>query len=81
MFLEWIPLFPENERRLEVEAMRKAEEEFQRKREREKVGIRQQLRLFSLSNNPASTQILSEYHIPSRDYREYRNKWVHKAAF
>ncbi|XP_074000132.1 uncharacterized protein isoform X2 [Rhodnius prolixus] len=66
----------ENERRLEVEAMRKAEEEFQRKREREKVGIRQQLRLFSLSNNPASTQILSEYHIPSRDYREYRNKFT-----
>ncbi|KAK9497151.1 hypothetical protein O3M35_004522 [Rhynocoris fuscipes] len=65
----------ENERRLEVEAMRKAEEEFQRKREREKVGIRQQLRLFSLTSNPTSTQILSEFHIPSRDYKEYRNKY------
>jgi hypothetical protein len=106
----------ERQRLGELEAMQRVEEEFQRKRAREKASIRQQLRLFSLDENlysslplgwgdtradpdgapsstpspasgassgpsgagkmpkqTASTQILSEFHQPSREYREYRH--------
>lgn len=110
----------ERQRLGELEAMRRVEEEFQRKRAREKASIRQQLRLFSLDENmysslpagwgdtrvdpdgapsstpspasgassvpsgagkasrhAASTQVLSEFHQPSREYREYRqSRWV-----
>ena len=100
----------ERQRLGELEAMRRVEEEFQRKRAREKANIRQQLRLFSLDENmysslptgwgdtradpdgapsstpspassgggkatrqpPASTQVLSEFRQPSREYRDYR---------
>ncbi|XP_069672375.1 uncharacterized protein [Periplaneta americana] len=102
----------ERQRLGELEAMRRVEEEFQRKRAREKANIRQQLRLFSLDEQlysslpagwgdaradpdgapsstpspasgassgppktprqPVSTQVLSEFRQPSRDYREYR---------
>lgn len=105
----------ERQRLGELEAMQRVEEEFQRKRAREKASIRQQLRLFSLDENmysslplgwgdtradpdgapsstpspasgassgpsgagktlrqTASTQVLSEFHQPSREYREYR---------
>lgn len=64
--------------------MRRVEEEFQRKREREKADIRQQLRLYSLTQGaraqpdgadppppPPATQVLSEYRQPRRDYRDY----------
>ncbi|XP_052740521.1 uncharacterized protein LOC112049905 isoform X2 [Bicyclus anynana] len=47
----------EQQRRTELEAMRRVEEEFQRKRAREKANIRQQLRLVSSGTNgvpPAS---------------------------
>ncbi|KZC06421.1 hypothetical protein WN55_10331 [Dufourea novaeangliae] len=50
----------ERQRRGELEAMRKVEEEFQRKRAKEKANIRQQLRLFKEMeenfNNLASTE-------------------------
>lgn len=105
----------ERQRLGELEAMRRVEEEFQKKRAREKANIRQQLRLFSLDENlysslptgwgdtradpdgapsstpspasgassgpssagktsrqAASTRVLSEFHQPSREYREYR---------
>ena len=100
----------ERQRLGELEAMRRVEEEFQRKRAREKANIRQQLRLFSLDENmysslptgwgdtraepdgapsstpspassgggkasrqpTASTQVLSEFRQPSREYRDYR---------
>ncbi|KAJ9599231.1 hypothetical protein L9F63_010315, partial [Diploptera punctata] len=100
----------EQQRLGELEAMRRVEEEFQKKRAREKANIRQQLRLFSLDENmysslptgwgdtradpdgapsstpspassgggkvtrqpPASTQVLSEFRQPSREYRDYR---------
>lgn len=101
----------ERQRLGELEAMRRVEEEFQKKRAREKASIRQQLRLFSLDENvycslptgwgdtradpdgapsstpspasgasgagktprqAASTQVLSEFRQPSREYREYR---------
>ncbi|XP_075990487.1 uncharacterized protein LOC142986038 isoform X2 [Anticarsia gemmatalis] len=47
----------EQQRRTELEAMRRVEEEFQRKRAREKANIRQQLRLVSsgAASMPAST--------------------------
>lgn len=64
--------------------MKKVEEEFQRKREREKADIRQQLRLYNLTEGgreqpdgavvppPApGTQVLSEFRQPRRDYRDY----------
>lgn len=41
----------EKQRKGELEAMRKVEEEFQRKRAREKANIRQQLRLYSMDEN------------------------------
>ena len=41
----------ERQRKNELEAMRKVEEEFQRKRAREKANIRQQLRLYSMDEN------------------------------
>lgn len=41
----------ERQRKGELEAMRKVEEEFQRKRAREKANIRQQLRLYSMDEN------------------------------
>jgi hypothetical protein len=101
----------ERQRLGELEAMRRVEEEFQKKRAREKASIRQQLRLFSLDENEycslptgwgdmradpdgapsstpsptsgasgtgktsrqaASTQVLSEFRQPSREYREFR---------
>ncbi|XP_050079285.1 uncharacterized protein LOC126567092 [Anopheles maculipalpis] len=43
----------------ELEAMRRVEEEFQKKRAREKASIRHQLRLFSLENHP------DQHHAPS----------------
>lgn len=65
--------------------MRRVEEEFQRKREREKADIRQQLRLYSLTQGkraqpdgadppipPPATQVLSEFRQAHRDYRDYR---------
>lgn len=74
----------EKRRLRELEAMKKVEEEFQRKREREKADIRQQLRLYNLTEGgreqpdgavvpspPPSTQILSEFRQPRRDYRDY----------
>lgn len=65
--------------------MRRVEEEFQRKREREKADIRQQLRLYNLTEGgreqpdgavyptpaPASTQVLSEFREPRREYKDY----------
>ncbi|XP_015585228.1 biorientation of chromosomes in cell division protein 1-like 1 isoform X2 [Cephus cinctus] len=44
----------ERQRKGELEAMRKVEEEFQKKRAREKASIRQQLRLFSMDENISS---------------------------
>ncbi|XP_044731263.1 uncharacterized protein LOC123294216 isoform X2 [Chrysoperla carnea] len=41
----------ERQRKSELEAMRRVEEEFQKKRAREKASIRQQLRLYSLDEN------------------------------
>lgn len=41
----------EKQRKNELEAMRKVEEEFQKKRAREKANIRQQLRLYSMDEN------------------------------
>lgn len=73
----------EKRRLRELEAMKKVEEEFQRKREREKADIRHQLRLYNLTEggreqpdgavvpSPPSTQILSEFRQPRRDYRDY----------
>uniref|UniRef100_A0AAG5DW68 Uncharacterized protein n=1 Tax=Anopheles atroparvus TaxID=41427 RepID=A0AAG5DW68_ANOAO len=40
----------------ELEAMRRVEEEFQKKRAREKASIRHQLRLFSMENHPEQQQ-------------------------
>ncbi|XP_014245054.1 uncharacterized protein LOC106664129 isoform X2 [Cimex lectularius] len=70
----------EKERKSELEAMRKVEEEFQRKREREKADIRQQLRLYTISQNSKNntstdlptTQVLSEFRQQQREYKEYR---------
>ncbi|XP_075216856.1 uncharacterized protein LOC142322085 isoform X2 [Lycorma delicatula] len=75
----------ERQRLSELEAMRRVEEEFQRKREREKADIRQQLRLYSLTQGkraqpdgadppipPPATQVLSEFRQAHRDYRDYR---------
>lgn len=45
----------EVQRLSEVDAMQKVEEEFQKKRAREKASIRQQLRLFSLESAAAET--------------------------
>ncbi|KAG8312551.1 hypothetical protein J6590_020473 [Homalodisca vitripennis] len=72
----------ERQRLNELEAMRRVEEEFQRKREREKADIRHQLRLYSLTQGraqpdgvdappPPATQVLSEFRQPRRDYRDY----------
>ncbi|XP_012275965.1 uncharacterized protein LOC105697322 isoform X2 [Orussus abietinus] len=47
----------ERQRKGELEAMRKVEEEFQRKRAREKASIRQQLRLFSMDENLNSNSL------------------------
>lgn len=63
--------------------MRRVEEEFQRKREREKADIRQQLRLFSLTQGaraqpdgaeppPPATEVLSEFRQFRRDYKDFR---------
>ncbi|BES90515.1 Hypothetical protein NTJ_03323 [Nesidiocoris tenuis] len=71
----------EKERKSELEAMRKVEEEFQKKREREKADIRQQLRLYSITHNNSkppspeilhSTQVLSEFRQQQREYKDYR---------
>lgn len=83
----------ERQRLGELEAMRRVEEEFQRKREREKADIRQQLRLYSLTQGaraqpdgadpppPPATQVLSEYRQPRRDYRDYtpQNRGYHES--
>uniref|UniRef100_A0A8D8V682 Uncharacterized protein n=1 Tax=Cacopsylla melanoneura TaxID=428564 RepID=A0A8D8V682_9HEMI len=53
----------ERQRLMELATMQRVEAEFQRKREREKADIRQQLRLY--------THVLSEYKQPSRDYKDY----------
>ncbi|KAG7204198.1 hypothetical protein KM043_002033 [Ampulex compressa] len=47
----------ERQRRGELEAMRKVEEEFQRKRAREKANIRQQLRLYNMGENLSSLPV------------------------
>ncbi|XP_066906092.1 uncharacterized protein [Halyomorpha halys] len=69
----------ELKRRSELEVMQRVEEEFQRKREREKADIRQQLRLYSINNNVTSfessqSQVLSELRQPLREYREFRKQ-------
>lgn len=64
-----------------MEAMRRVEEEFQRKREREKADIRQQLRLYTLTQGdrepeqplPSGTQILSEFRESRRDYKDFNS--------
>ncbi|XP_050538450.1 uncharacterized protein LOC126903919 isoform X2 [Daktulosphaira vitifoliae] len=69
----------ERQRLSEMEAMRRVEEEFQRKREREKANIRQQLRLYTLTQGdrepaqplPSGTQVLSEFREARRDYKDY----------
>lgn len=42
----------------ELEAMRRVEEEFQKKRAREKASIRQQLRLFSMEESTNSSDFI-----------------------
>uniref|UniRef100_A0A1B6BXV3 Uncharacterized protein n=1 Tax=Clastoptera arizonana TaxID=38151 RepID=A0A1B6BXV3_9HEMI len=79
----------ERQRLGELEAMRRVEEEFQRKREREKADIRQQLRLFSLTQGtraqpdgaeppPPATEVLSEFRQPRRDYRDFKPHRIHQ---
>ncbi|XP_012261055.2 uncharacterized protein LOC105688962 isoform X1 [Athalia rosae] len=48
----------EQQRKGELEAMRKVEEEFQKKRAREKANIRQQLRLFNLDETTGSLPVV-----------------------
>ncbi|XP_073958071.1 uncharacterized protein isoform X2 [Choristoneura fumiferana] len=55
----------EQQRRTELEAMRRVEEEFQRKRAREKANIRQQLRL--VSSGAASMPITTHHGNKARD--------------
>lgn len=69
----------ELKRRSELEIMQRVEEEFQKKREREKADIRQQLRLYSINNNITSfessqSQVLTELRQPLREYREFRKQ-------
>ncbi|CAH0405558.1 unnamed protein product [Chilo suppressalis] len=54
----------EQQRRTELEAMRRVEEEFQRKRAREKASIRQQLRLVS---SGAASMPTTTHHTKTRD--------------
>ncbi|XP_028174817.1 uncharacterized protein LOC114363327 [Ostrinia furnacalis] len=54
----------EQQRRTELEAMRRVEEEFQRKRAREKANIRQQLRLVS---SGAASMPTTTHHTKTRD--------------
>ncbi|KAH9635734.1 hypothetical protein HF086_013842, partial [Spodoptera exigua] len=82
----------EQQRRTELEAMRRVEEEFQRKRAREKANIRQQLRLVSSGANsmPAHTthhtKIRSVELSPwrtsggARVYRDWSAAHAHPAA-
>lgn len=71
----------ERQRLSEMEAMRRVEEEFQRKREREKADIRQQLRLYTLTQGdrepaqplPSGTQVLSEFRESRRDYKDFNS--------
>lgn len=78
---QWMKFFTERQRLSEMEAMRRVEEEFQRKREREKADIRQQLRLFTLTQGdrepeqplPSGTQILSEFRESRRDYKDFNS--------
>ncbi|XP_059055556.1 uncharacterized protein LOC131849458 [Achroia grisella] len=56
--------FKEQQRRTELEAMRRVEEEFQRKRAREKANIRQQLRLVS---SGAASMPVTTSHTKTRD--------------
>ncbi|XP_046602250.1 uncharacterized protein LOC107218590 isoform X1 [Neodiprion lecontei] len=48
----------EQQRKGELEAMRKVEEEFQKKRAREKANIRQQLRLFNMDETTGSLPVV-----------------------
>lgn len=71
----------ERQRLSEMDAMRRVEEEFQRKREREKADIRQQLRLYTLTQGerepaqplPSGTQVLSEFRESRRDYKDFNS--------
>ncbi|XP_063990988.1 uncharacterized protein LOC135169693 isoform X3 [Diachasmimorpha longicaudata] len=56
----------ERQRKSELEAMRKVEEEFQRKRAKEKANIRQQLRLYSMDEN-ASLPPVWDSHVSRAD--------------
>ncbi|XP_035894706.1 uncharacterized protein LOC118504399 [Anopheles stephensi] len=51
----------------ELEAMRRVEEEFQKKRAREKASIRHQLRLFSMENHPDQHQASNEGDVEQQD--------------
>ncbi|KFB41970.1 AGAP013009-PA-like protein [Anopheles sinensis] len=51
----------------ELEAMRRVEEEFQKKRAREKASIRHQLRLFSMENHPDQGQHADGHDIGQHD--------------
>ncbi|XP_026813809.1 uncharacterized protein LOC113554254 [Rhopalosiphum maidis] len=76
--------YKERQRLSEMEAMRRVEEEFQRKREREKADIRQQLRLYTLTQGdrepaqplPSGTQVLSEFRESRRDYKDFNSSRV-----
>ncbi|XP_050432278.1 uncharacterized protein LOC126840517 isoform X2 [Adelges cooleyi] len=73
--------YKERQRLSEMEAMRRVEEEFQKKREREKADIRQQLRLYTLTQGerepaqplPSGTQVLSEFREARRDYKDFNS--------
>lgn len=82
MFILYLKtLITERQRLSEMEAMRRVEEEFQRKREREKADIRQQLRLYTLTQGdrepaqplPSGTQVLSEFRESRRDYKDFNS--------
>ncbi|KAK0178248.1 hypothetical protein PV328_002218 [Microctonus aethiopoides] len=57
----------ERQRRNELEAMRKVEEEFQRKRAKEKANIRQQLRLYSMDENSSLPPASDSSHLSRAD--------------
>ncbi|XP_057323896.1 uncharacterized protein LOC130666528 isoform X2 [Microplitis mediator] len=57
----------ERQRKSELEAMRKVEEEFQRKRAKEKANIRQQLRLYSMDENSSLPPASDSSHLSRAD--------------
>ncbi|XP_056646157.1 uncharacterized protein LOC130451269 [Diorhabda sublineata] len=59
----------ERKRLRELEAMQKVEEEFQKKRAREKADIRKQLRLFSLDENSGRHSIPHNFEIDNKERR------------